>query len=607
MYQAGKKQQMGFRLSESDKIEEIEELKKLVCESNGEAEIVKAGTLTALIENLTRHDRLDASFNRIFLTTYEYFTSTPALIDLLIRRFACPPPVTFNPTQVTEWSNGTKPLVQVRVINILKQWLEHFWTGPEGPNDPNLLKLQAFANGAVTETSAAQQLAELVQRRLAGLDSKRSHPSTPKPPKPILPRKLNKLEFIKIDAKEIARQLTIMEACMFSKLQTWHLVNVATECYNLRNYSAVISILSGLESAPIYRLARTWAMVTQRSCDALRPLQAMVSSAQNYNAYRETLRMTVPPCIPFLGLFLKDLTFIEDGNPSVTQEGLINFHKCTMLASSVHEIRRFQQAPYCLQMVPEIQEYLVTQLQSAPDVHDIRHAHLVNFRLSGFIPASLEMLLYKYGGKGSMRYVFIHGNHEIGPPSDQVTVEANIVVFTGLGNINGDCTQVDGQPNKFIPAREFTERLLTNVSIPTIIMGEFSTDQIGISPRPQDDYLYLTVVVYGRSDRPPCSLDDRVYLAKTVRGFVPYFVQSMSIRSDNYLPGDAQTLCRELTNYLKLKADNKEFNDFIELHRKRYFRNSSVQKEAILESCLLHILKMPFDLSSSIIHGLIRQ
>jgi hypothetical protein len=34
-----------------------------------------------------------------------------------------------------------------------------------------------------------------------------------------------------------------------------------------------------------------------------------------------------------------------------------------------------------------------------------------------------------------MRYVFIHGNHEIGPPSDQVTVEANIVVFTGLGNM----------------------------------------------------------------------------------------------------------------------------------------------------------------------------
>ncbi|KAJ5767147.1 uncharacterized protein N7511_004763 [Penicillium nucicola] len=425
MCHEGKTQQMDFGFSRSDEIEEIKDLSELVCENNGAVEIVKAGNLTALVQHLTRHDRLDASFNRIFLTTYEYFTSTPELIDLLVQRFACPPPIALDSTQATEWSNQTKPLVQVRVINILRQWLEHFWPGPDGHDDSNLLKLQSFARSAVKETTAAQQLHELVQRRLAGLELKRSHPSTPKPPKPILPRKLKKFEFIKLDAKEIARQLTIMEACMFSKLQTcellhktwqkkenidtfhpahnskaliryfnqlsnWvgaliiaeselkkrtqcigHLVNVATECYNLQNYSAVISILSGLESAPVYRLARTWAMVTQRSCDALRPLQSMVSSAQNYNAYREKIRMAIPPCIPFLGLFLKDLTFIEDGNPSITPEGLINFHKCSMLASSVHDIRRFQQTSYCLQIVPEIQEYLVTQLQSAPDVHDM--------------------------------------------------------------------------------------------------------------------------------------------------------------------------------------------------------------------------------------------
>jgi len=72
-------------------------------------------------------------------------------------------------------------------------------------------------------------------------------------------------------------------------------------CYSLQNYSTVISILSGLESAPIYRLSRTWAMVTERSCNTLSPLQAMISSAQNYQAYRATIRSAVPPCIPFLG------------------------------------------------------------------------------------------------------------------------------------------------------------------------------------------------------------------------------------------------------------------------------------------------------------------
>lgn len=114
-------------------------------------------------------------------------------------------------------------------------------------------------------------------------------------------------------------------------------------------------------------------------------------------------------------------------------------------------------------------------------------------------------------------------------------------------------------------------------------------------------------MVYGRSDRASCSLDDRVYLGKTMRNFVPYFVQSLSIESDSYLPGDAQTVCKEIANCLELNADEKELNEFIEVYRNRYFRNPSVPKEAILKSCLLNIVKMPFDLNSSIMHGLIKQ
>lgn len=39
-------------------------------------------------------------------------------------------------------------------------------------------------------------------------------------------------------------------------------------------------------------------------------------------------------------------------------------------------------------------------------------------------------------------------------------------------SFNGVCTHVDGEPNKFVPARDFTELLLKNVSIPTLIIGE---------------------------------------------------------------------------------------------------------------------------------------
>ncbi|KAJ5787362.1 hypothetical protein N7457_002352 [Penicillium paradoxum] len=398
---------------------------KLAYDRKSNVGAVKAGTLTALVENLTRHDSLDDSFNRIFLTTYKYFTTGTELLELLIERFDCVS-TSWNTTPTTEWSAQTKHLIRTRVIYVLAQWLGHYWSEPQGPDtERNLRILLSFATraGASAETTLTHQLLTIIQRRIAGFSCKRRPLSSHSdPPKPILPRKLNKLQFLKIDAKEIARQLTIMEAHMLGKVQldellnknwqrkqsaelapnvmamirysnqlsNWvcalilaesdlkkrtqvigHFVNVATTCHELQNYSAVVSILAGLECAPIYRLARTWAMVTERSCNMLRPLQAMIHHAQNYQAYRDILRASVSPCIPFLGLVLKDLTFIEDGNPALTPEGLINFYKYTMLASTVHEVERLKEASYCLQPVPELQEYFATQLQSAVDSREL--------------------------------------------------------------------------------------------------------------------------------------------------------------------------------------------------------------------------------------------
>ncbi|KAJ5273536.1 hypothetical protein N7478_008661 [Penicillium angulare] len=373
----------------------IESADKIIYENAGGIEIVKAGTLEGLVENLTRPDKLDALFNRTFLTTYKYFTSTAQLIDILLARFNCPPPIT----------EETKSLVRLRVINVLKQWLEHFWTERKSPEtDQNLERIRELASRAAgsLEASAVQQLLGIIQRRLAGLARmKISRQSISNPPKPILPRKLDKLQFLKIEAKEIARQLTIMESHMFNKMELKELFNKSWQkkesfagpapSPNIRaliRYSNQLSNMTGSLilaetdfkkraqvighlSAPIYRLTRTWAMVTEKSCNILRPLQGLTSSEQNYNTYRETLRVAVPPCIPFLGLYLKDLTFIEDGNKAQTPEGLINFHKCTMLSTTIHEVHRFREAPYSLYPVPELQEYLASQLQSATGLDEL--------------------------------------------------------------------------------------------------------------------------------------------------------------------------------------------------------------------------------------------
>lgn len=209
----------------------MEDQEDIVIEHHESAAIVKAGSLPALVEHLTRPDRLDAAFNRVFLTTYKSFTTANRLQELLARRFTVSPPTGLNPTQVTEWSDRTKAVIQLRVINVLRQWLEHFWLEPRTPETETLLhKMQSFVRAAipVVENGMAQQLLVIIGRRLQGdTPRKTTQPSIRNSPKPILPRNLDKIDFLKVDPIEIARQLTILESHVFGKVQVNELLNKA--------------------------------------------------------------------------------------------------------------------------------------------------------------------------------------------------------------------------------------------------------------------------------------------------------------------------------------------------------------------------------------------
>lgn len=39
-----------------------------------------------------------------------------------------------------------------------------------------------------------------------------------------------------------------------------------------------------------------------------------MNTAQSFKTYRTALRDATPPCLPYLGVHLSDLVFIEDGN-----------------------------------------------------------------------------------------------------------------------------------------------------------------------------------------------------------------------------------------------------------------------------------------------------
>ncbi len=88
-------------------------------------------------------------------------------------------------------------------------------------------------------------------------------------------------------------------------------------------------------------------------------LTELMSPFSNYTKFRNHLHKEIsPPCIPYLGVYLTDLTFIEDGNPDTIQD-LINFDKRRRTAQVIKEIKEYQNTQYNFNVVPIIKGFLL--------------------------------------------------------------------------------------------------------------------------------------------------------------------------------------------------------------------------------------------------------
>jgi son of sevenless-like protein len=129
-----------------------------------------------------------------------------------------------------------------------------------------------------------------------------------------------------------------------------------------------MSILAGLNSAPVHRLKRTFELLSTKTQATLETVRNLMSTTKNFTTYRESLRSSTGAAIPFLGCYLTDLTFIEDGNSDFlkTDARLINFSKRTKTGEVIREIQQYQSLPYNITPVPELQVFLDELLADQP-------------------------------------------------------------------------------------------------------------------------------------------------------------------------------------------------------------------------------------------------
>ncbi|KAI4160387.1 MAG: hypothetical protein LQ342_005798 [Letrouitia transgressa] len=324
---------------------------------------LRGGTLTALVEQLTRHDRLDSDFNNTFLLTYRSFTSATELFELLVKRFSIQPPRGISEDDYKTWVDKKQKPIRFRVVNILKSWFDHYWMENNDRASNELLRrVYSFAKDSIatTQTPGSVPLMTTIEQRLRGQDTNQKilipNHNTPIPA-PIMPRNMKKLKFLDIDVTEFARQLTIIESRLYGKIKpteclskTWQRKVAPDEPEPAANVKALILHSNQLTNW-VAEMILTQGDVKKR-----------VVVIKHFVAIADVSGR----------VYLTDLTFIEDGIPSVIKKNhYINFAKRAKTAEVIRDIQRNQNVPYPLKPVADLQDYILSNMQSAGDVHEM--------------------------------------------------------------------------------------------------------------------------------------------------------------------------------------------------------------------------------------------
>lgn len=381
---------------------------------------ITGGTLNALVERLTLHDQpADPNFTNAFMLLFTQFSTAKEFSTALIKRYQIRPPVEITNDELKLWREKKLVPIRLRVYNVFKSWLENYW---QDNTDLDVLKdIEKFAKTDMMDGNRplALRLVDLVKKKLTVPDSNSAQKVTKKitgdiPPPLSIPKNLTKVNLIDIHPLEVARQITLIESNNFNaikvteligqpwankndrsgamnvrnmthmsnKITSWvissivmesdikkraailkYFIKLGDKCLQLNNMNTLMAISTALNSSTITRLKKTYELLTQKTLTTLEGIAKATDHSRNYAEIRAHLKAITPPALPFLGLYLTDLTFTEDGNPTMrnAEKSIINMDKFIKISKIIAQLQRFQ-VPYALSEVSFFQSWLISKI-----------------------------------------------------------------------------------------------------------------------------------------------------------------------------------------------------------------------------------------------------
>ncbi|EFN67862.1 Guanine nucleotide-releasing factor 2 [Camponotus floridanus] len=360
-------------------LDELDINKYLVLKkSDEEGPDIRGGHPDALLIHATKANKHDFLYQEAFLTTYRTFMQPLELIRKLHRRhqrFSCSPDVVKQRAAREAFSLLVRVVSDLTISDlddVLLQTLMEFVQQLVCSGDLTMAKALRVK---ILEKHTIKQL-QATQPILSSLS--------------VTTKQASLLDF---KSEQIAEQMTLLDADLFMKIEIPEVLIWAqeqneerspnltrfTEHFNkmsywarsrilehrleneakdrekyvvkfikimkhlrkINNFNSYLALLSALDSAPIRRLE--W---QKHITEGLKEYCALIDSSSSFRAYRQALAETQPPCIPYIGLVLQDLTFVHIGNNDLLPDGTINFSKRWQQFNIVENMKRFKKGTY---------------------------------------------------------------------------------------------------------------------------------------------------------------------------------------------------------------------------------------------------------------------
>eukprot|EP01134_Creolimax_fragrantissima_P005879 CFRG5879T1 len=369
------------------------------CKTSGSKKIVRGGTKESLLRYLTRHDDADDEYLNLFLMVYQSFTTPDKVLDFMWRRFHIETPEGLSTQERDHYMEHKVKRIRAQVVHVLERWITEY-SNDLVEDFAFVARLVNFILGICRivpkESHDLLQIFQIMMNSRIGnvylMEPFRVTFAAPSEMTALA----NDLVFWKLEESLVAKQCAFIEWKLFRAIRSQELLNqnwnraetrhkspnvlkcidqarnmtawvvkcillrdmckerqkllkwfikLSWRCYQMNNFATTMALIAGFSNAAINRLRHTWDGISNSLKNKLVTMRMTLAPDNNSAKYRRTLQSIKGPRIPFLGVHLTDLTFIDDGNSDMLKDhpDYVNLEKLRKTYKVIVEIQGYQQ------------------------------------------------------------------------------------------------------------------------------------------------------------------------------------------------------------------------------------------------------------------------